>query len=512
MKKLIVLFFSAALGISFLFIGFGSYFGQSHAIKVGDIKITTTEFSRQYENYKIEKQLSGLSDEEELYTKIQFVNQYVNQLVFEEYLNKKIQVSDNSKKVVLKKSLNNEEMFNNLDEASLQNYLKEISSGINKDIFNNSLNVQELVSMDINDSLLIEKNLTIYEIDKKQNNIQSSFTQEYLDNYNFYKIIIEEYDIKTYLEDNLISEELLNNYYEENVNKFTSNKEYSYEQVILDKKSSDNFEIIKNNEDTKFKLFENIDEKLILPQIKAELEILSIDEVSKAINIGDKFFYIKKINFNDISIKKFDDVRDSIKDNILQTEISNFEITPDNKSIIEQYLNEYEVYSNSFNFIENIPEQFQTFNFNKFEDEFIQENFFYNYRVIEIDPEDLSNNIKNDFISSYSNFQNNIEKNHTIEDLVEKGSIKVNYFTDSLSIKGFFIPEEDLENIITIKKDNLLKIILPNEVVYLSVNDINSIQPLEIKQNIINQIYSNIINQIKKDLDIEVNNQQLLQL
>ena len=78
--------------------------------------------------------------------------------------------------------------------------------------------------------------------------------------------------------------------------------------------------------------------------------------------------------------------------------------------------------------------------------------------------------------------------------------------------QGFFIPEEDLENITTIKKDDLLKIILPNEVVYLSVNDISSIQPLEIKQNIINQIYSNIINQIKKDLEIEVNNQQLLQL
>ena len=108
--------FSAALGISFLFIGFALLW-QSHAIKVGDIKITTSEFSRQYENYKIEKQLSGLSEEEELYSKIQFVNQYVNQLVFEEYLNKKIQISDNSKKVVLKNSLNNEEMFNNLDEA-----------------------------------------------------------------------------------------------------------------------------------------------------------------------------------------------------------------------------------------------------------------------------------------------------------------------------------------------------------------------------------------------------------
>jgi len=34
----------------------------------------------------------------------------------------------------------------------------------------------------------------------------------------------------------------------------------------------------------------------------------------------------------------------------------------------------------------------------------------------------------------------------------------------------------------------------------------------EIKQNIINQLYSSIINQIKKDLEIEVNNQQLLQL
>ena len=41
------------------------------------------------------------------------------------YNDEKISISDNSKKVVLKKSLNNDEMFRNLDEASLQNYLKE---------------------------------------------------------------------------------------------------------------------------------------------------------------------------------------------------------------------------------------------------------------------------------------------------------------------------------------------------------------------------------------------------
>ncbi|MDG2165919.1 MAG: SurA N-terminal domain-containing protein, partial [Alphaproteobacteria bacterium] len=248
MKKLIVLFFSAALGISFLFIGFGSYFGQSHLIKVGDIKITTTEFTREYENYKIEKQLSSLSDEEELYSKIQFVNQYVNQLVFEEYLNKKIKISDNSKKVVLKKSLNNEEMFNNLDEASLQNYLKEITGGINKDIFNNSLKVQELVSMDINESLLIEKNLTIYEIKQQQKITQINFDQEFLDNYNFYKVVIQEYDIESFLNDNLITENLLNSYYEENLNEFTTNKEYSYEQVILEEKSLDDFDSLKTKQ------------------------------------------------------------------------------------------------------------------------------------------------------------------------------------------------------------------------------------------------------------------------
>ena len=512
MKKLIVLFFSAALGISFLFIGFGSYFGQSHVIKVGDIKVTSNEFSREYENYKIEKQLSGLSEEEELYSKIQFVNQYVNQLVFEEYLNKKIQISDNSKKIVLKKSLNNQEMFNNLDETSLQNYLKEITNGINKDIFNNSLNVQELLSMDINKSLLTEKNLTIYEIKQKQKDIQSNFTQEFLDNYNFYKIIIQEYDIKSFLNDNLITENLLKDYYEQNINEFTSNKEYSYEQVILDEESFDSFDSVKKKETAKFKFFEKIDENLILPQIKTELEKLDINESSQAINIGDKFFFIKKIYFFDASVKNFEDVQDSIRQSVLQTEIDSFDITTENKDLAAQYLNEYEIYSNSFNFLENIPEKFQTFNFNKFEDEFVKENFLYNYRVIDINSEELSDDNKNDFIASYSNFQNNINIKHNLDDLLEKGSIKVNYFTDSLSIKGFFIPKDDLENIITIKKGDLLKIVLPNEVVYLSISDISSIQPQEIKQNIINQLYSDIIKQIKADLKIEVNNQQLLQL
>ena len=135
-KKLIVIIFSAALGISFLFIGFGSYVGKNYVLEVGNQKISTTEFSRAYENYKSENGLSNLSEQEELFSKVQFTNQYVNELVFLNYLDEKISISENSKKVVLKKSLNNDEMFRNLDEASLQNYLKEIEGNIYIDLFN----------------------------------------------------------------------------------------------------------------------------------------------------------------------------------------------------------------------------------------------------------------------------------------------------------------------------------------------------------------------------------------
>ena len=53
---------------------------------------------------------------------------------------------------------------------------------------------------------------------------------------------------------------------------------------------------------------------------------------------------------------------------------------------------------------------------------------------------------------------------------------------------------------------------LPNEVIYLDINSIGSIASLNIKQNIVNLIYSKIIKEIKDTLDIEVDNEQLLQL
>ena len=72
--------------------------------------------------------------------------------------------------------------------------------------------------------------------------------------------------------------------------------------------------------------------------------------------------------------------------------------------------------------------------------------------------------------------------------------------------------EEDLEKVVTIKENNLLKVSLPNEVIYLKIKEISKIDPLNIKQNIVNFIYSTIINEIKNNYEIEVNNQEILKL
>ena len=61
-----------------------------------------------------------------------------------------------------------------------------------------------------------------------------------------------------------------------------------------------------------------------------------------------------------------------------------------------------------------------------------------------------------------------------------------------------------------LKNNKKIKISSPNN--YLKVNEVSKIDPLNIKQNIVNLIYSTIINQLKNDYEIEVNNQEILNL
>ena len=132
-----------------------------------------------------------------IYTKIQFLNEFINELAYEEFLNEKIAISENSKKIVLKKSLNNEELFKNLDETILQNSLKEIEKGIHADIFNNSLNAPDLVKGDIFEELLVQKDLDIYEIGIRNYLPSKSNEKEFFENYEIYKVELNNYDLKT---------------------------------------------------------------------------------------------------------------------------------------------------------------------------------------------------------------------------------------------------------------------------------------------------------------------------
>ncbi len=510
-KKLIVIIFSAALGISFLFIGFGSYVGKTYVLKVGNQKISSIEFSRAYENYKSENGLSNLSEQEELFSKVQFTNEYVNELVFINYLDEKISISDNSKKVVLKKSLNNDEMFRNLDEASLQNYLKEIEGNIYIDLFNNSLDAQSLVSNEINPKILIEKELNIYEIKKDNSLINYQLEEEFYADNELYEITINEINLRNYILEEIITDTIIENYYNENTNTFIEPKNYTYEQIILENDRNESFVELKNNNNSQFKLFEDVNEKLILPQVLDYLKKLNVGDESESIKIGEKFFYIKLLSFKDEYQVNLKDAYEDIKNTLTQLEIENFEMTDEIKNIDSYSLNQT-FFSNSFNFIENIPDQYNFINFNQPSGEIKKDNFLFQFNVKKIFKEDLPIGIKEKFLISFSNYKKNIDSSHGDELLNKTGTVKVNYFTDSLTIKNNFIEAEDLERIVIIKNDEKLKVVLPNEVIYLDINSIGSIDSLNIKQNIVNLIYSNIIKQIKNNIDIEVDNEQLIQL
>ncbi len=510
-KKLIVIIFSAALGISFLFIGFGSYVGKTYVLKVGNQKISSIEFSRAYENYKSENSLSNLSEQEELFSKVQFTNQYVNELVFINYLDEKISISDNSKKVVLKKSLNNDEMFRNLDEASLQNYLKEIEGNIYIDLFNNSLDAQSLVNNEINPELLIEKELNIYEIKKDNSLINYQLEEEFYNDNELYEITINEISLKNYILEEIITDAIIENYYNENITTFIEPKNYTYEQIILENDRNESFVELKKSNNSQFKLFEEVNEKLILPQVLDNLKKLKVGDESESIKIGEKFFYVRLLSFKDEYQVNLKDANEDIINTLTQLEIENFEMTDEIKNI-DSYSTSQIFFSNSFNFLENIPDQYNFINFNQSSGEIKKDNFLFQFNVKKLFKEDLPVDSKEKFLISFSNYKKNIDTSHGDELLNKTGTVKVNYFTDSLTIKNNFIEAEDLERIIIIKNDEKLKVVLPNEVIYLDINSIGSIDSLNIKQNIVNLIYSNIIKQIKNNIDIEVDNEQLIQL
>ena len=509
MKKIIVILFSAALGVSFLFIGFGSYLGQSYVLKVGKNKITESEFLRELDSYKLKNELNNLSDQEEIYHRIQFINQYINDLLFASYLADKTFINDNSKKVILKKSLNNDEMFRNLDETTLQNYLKEITNGIDKDLFNNSLEAFNLVDFSVNEDLLKLKEINIYEILDTNSAINYEFETEFFEKYQIYQIDIEEYDLVKYINENILNEDVALDYYNQNIQKFATEKKYSYEQIIANQILTNSFDEIKNLEGSQFKNFEEIKESIIIPDIKNALVGLDIGSTSEPVKIANKYFYLKLNNIIDSEQKTFDEVYDEIINELTQSEVESI-TNLENLDAIQNYKTKLTFYSNTFNFLKFIPDDYHFLDFNSLNGLAKNDNFLYEFSVKEINSTDISIDEKNKFLTNFTQFKNHQLNNYTEKDLNQIGTVNVNYFTDSLSIKNTFLEKEDLEKAITLKKDELVKIQLPNEVLYLKLNSIGQLDDQNIKQNIINLIYSKIIDHLRTETEIEVNNQLLL--
>ena len=509
MKKIIVILFSAALGISFLFIGFGSYLGQSYVLKVGKSKITESEFLRELDTYKANNELTNLTEQEEIYHRIQFINQYINDLLFTNYLAQKTSINQNSKKIILKKSLNNDEMFRNLDETTLQNYLKEITTGIDKDIFNNSLEAINLVDFPVNEDLLKIKEINIYEILDTNSAINYEFETEFFEKYQIYQIDIEEYDLVKYINENILNEDVALDYYNQNIQKFVTEKKYSYEQIIANQILTNSFDEIKNLEGSQFKNFEEIKESIIIPDIKNALVGLDIGSTSEPVKIANKYFYLKLINIIDSEQKTFDEVYDEIINELTQSEVESI-TNLENLDAIQNYKTKLTFYSNTFNFLKFIPDDYHFLDFNSLNGLAKNNNFLYEFSVNEINSTDISIDEKNKFLTNFTQFKNHQLNNYTEKDLNQIGTVNINYFTDSLSIKNTFLEKEDLEKAITLKKDELVKIQLPNEVLYLKLNSISQLDDQNIKQNIINLIYSKIIDHLRTETEIEVNNQLLL--
>ena len=87
------------------------------------------------------------------------------------------------------------------------------------------------------------------------------------------------------------------------------------------------------------------------------LKKLNVGDESESIKVGEKFFYIKLLSFKDEYQLNLKDVYEDIMNTLTQLEIANFEMTEEIKNI-DSYSTNQIFFSNSFNFLENIPDQY----------------------------------------------------------------------------------------------------------------------------------------------------------
>ena len=152
--KIITIFFSSLLAASFLFMGFNRFISPDYILKIDNEAVTVEEFNQLFSNYKSSLGLQQLSPQEEIVSKINYINQLINDRSLKKYLSEKIQLNEESVMVILKKSLAENEDINAISSTQLQEVLDNLKDEISKEIFINNLEANLFRDIDIDEKMI----------------------------------------------------------------------------------------------------------------------------------------------------------------------------------------------------------------------------------------------------------------------------------------------------------------------------------------------------------------------
>ena len=512
--KFITIFFSSLLAASFLFMGFNRFISPDYILKIDNDAVTVEEFNQLFSNYKSSLGLQQLSPQEEIVTKINYINQLINDKSLKKYLSEKIQLNEESVMVILKKSLAENEDINAITSTQLQEVLDNLKDEISKEIFINNLEANLFRDIDIDEKLLKEKSFKVFEIKNRKLDINSAAISKYQNAIINYKINIQKIDLAKYLEETIVNEEIIKNYYDENIIDFTQAENYSYEQIIIkDKDLTSNRFVDYKNEINLFSSFTSVEEKKIIPKILEVLKNLKENQASDIFNIGDLNYILKLIEKNEEKTYTISEKRNEIKEQIIQNEINNINSINLNE-VNSRYIDKELYFTDNFLFKENLMKDNYPIFENQEKGNFKDANYYYDYTITKISVDSIPVADRDIFVNKFLNF--NFKKDTNIDqftpnELLELKTIKANYFSRSIDLEGQVLTEDQMRKVILMKKNQPTKIMLDNDVYILEYTDDGSIDPESIKNTVVNIFYNELLNAVKSLYEIEINNEKILQ-
>ncbi|MDC1316098.1 hypothetical protein N8251_01810, partial [Alphaproteobacteria bacterium] len=237
------------------------------------------------------------------------------------------------------------------------------------------------------------------------------------------------------------------------------------------------------------------------------------NEESEIIKIGNLNYILKLKEIKIEEVISKEKAKEEIIEKIVLKEINNIDELEldkvDNKLIEKEYF-----YSDSFLFEKNLNKPKYKIFENEKSGVFIDQDNYYEYRVDIISNNIIPKEQKNIFIQRYLNYNDQKEnevKYYQDQDLQEISTENINYFSRSLKLEDNNLTNEQLENIVLIKKDKSIKIVLEKDIYILNYLEDYLVDSKQIQNLIINIFYNELLNSIKLLYEIEINSELLLQ-